>query len=283
MRDTDSLAHELDTCGTLAEREAMTGFSGAELERTVRTLQRTTVTLIGTTGIAAVATLWLTWGGAPTIATARDWWHGPLALIAGALAGVITLALPGALATPLALARRIRQSWLASSVLTWSLRVGFLSIVAALADGEGTIVMLAAFGLVMAERLSVSVNERLLHSALIASPASRWNLSSADIARVVRYRQALGITGSGSVSGLSGTTLNAASVGFAISGLGLGVIAATLPLLGVIAIAIASAIEWNEVDLLRRSDDRVYVRNQVATATLIALVAAIGWAATAPL
>jgi hypothetical protein len=165
----------------------------------------------------------------------------------------------------------------------WNLRVGFLSIDSALADGEETIVMLAAFRPVTAEQLTVSVNEQLLHSALLASHASRRKLSSTDIARVVRYRQALGITGSGSVTGLSGTTLEAASVGFAMSGLGLEVIAATLPLLGVIAIAIASAIEWNEVDLLRRSDDRVYVRNQVATASLIALLAAIGWAATAPL
>lgn len=283
MRDTDPLEQALDQCSTLADREALTGLSAAELEHTVSTLRRTTSTLIGALGIAAAGALWLTWGGLQTVAEPAAWWWGPLVLIVAALAGVASLAIPGALATQLALAGRTRAFWFVSSVLTWGLRVLFLAAVAALVDRQWTIVALATLGLVMAERLSVSVNERLLLTALTTTTGGRRNLTSANIAQLVRYRQALGITGAASVSGLSGATLNAASVGYAVSGLGLGVIAATVPVLGVVAVAIASAIEWNEVDLLRSCDDRVYVRKQLATASLIALLAAIGWAATATL
>lgn len=283
MRDTDPLEQALDQSSTLADREVLTGLSAAELEHTVSTLRRTTSTLIGALGIAAAGALWLSWGGLPTVAEPAAWWWGPLVLIVAALAGVASLAIPGALATQLALAGRTRAFWFVSSVLTWGLRVLFLATIAALVDRQWTIVALATLGLVMAERLSVSVNERLLLTALTTTAGGRRNLTSANIAQLVRYRQALGITGPASVSGLSGATLNAASVGYAVSGLGLGVIAATVPALGVVAVAIASAIEWNEVDLLRSGDDRVYVRKQLATASLIALLAAIGWAATATL
>lgn len=282
MRDTDPLEQALDQSSTLADREALTGLSAAELERTVSTLRRTTSTLIGVLGIAAAGALWLSWGGLPTVAEPAVWWWGPLVLIVAALAGVASLAIPGALATQLALAGRTRAFWFVSSVLTWGLRFGFLATIAALVDRQWAIVALATLGLVMAERLSVSVNERLLLTALTTSGGRRI-LTSANIAELVRYRRALGITGPASVSGLSGATLNAASVGYAASGLGLGVIAATVPALGVVAVAIASAIEWNELDLLRSGDDSVYVRKQLATASLIALLAALGWAATATL
>lgn len=283
MRTTDPLADALDQSSTIADREALTGLSVAELQRTVSTLRRTTSSLIGVLAIGAGGVMLLSWGALPALTAPAAWWVGPLVLVLGAMAGILTLAIPGALATRAALAGRTRAFWWASSVLTWGLRFGFLATIAALVDRQWMIVALSTLGLVMAERLSVSENERLLLTALAAEAGDRRVPTSANIARLVRYRQALGITGPGSVSGLSGVTLNAASVGYAVSGLGLGIIAATVPALGVVAVVTASAIEWNEAALLRSGDELRYQRNQRATASLFALLAAIGWAVTATL
>ncbi|MGY6499125.1 MAG: hypothetical protein ACXIUP_12960 [Microcella sp.] len=280
MTEPDPLEAALANADTIPERERLTGLSAAGLADTVRALKRTTVTLVGSLMIAAGGLLWLSWGATPSIAAAQKWWVGPVALVIAVLAGGATAALTGALATPLALAGRRRGFWFATSVLAWGLRFGFLALVARLAEGAWVIVLLAALGLVMTDRLGVYVNERILLSALTTPSASRWEISAATLAGLVRYRQGLGSTGDSSSSGLEGSALNAASVGFAVSGVGLGVIAATVPLLGWLAVAVASAVERDEVELLSRGDDEVYVRKQVATASVITVLAAVGWATT---
>jgi len=257
---------------SVAEREAATGLSAANLRVTVRALRAVNTLLALGSGavLVAIAFGWVPLLGAPEAPPGL----GQVLLVAGAaaLVGALATVAGATVAGRAAPGRFAHFSFFAgAAVVPWVARFAFFWVLAQVLELPESLILVAAALLVTAERLLVQLNEAVLVRILESDDEA----AQVMLAEVAAYRRRLGITGDASSSGIDTVRLVWCVLWWVVSGFGLALLAVYGPLLGVGVVIIALVLEWP--DFRRPNDHRVIVRNVaiVALASVLAVVAAL--------